>query len=112
MLKDSICVSRSIFHETRSSSIREVTEACDHRRCFQLKIDYFRPFIKLISPVMLQLPDLYISDNMQLIFAAVAYLGVVGAVAQAYLPRSEKRLPLPPSPETWRLRGHFLPPRK
>ncbi|OAX32481.1 cytochrome P450 [Rhizopogon vinicolor AM-OR11-026] len=29
-----------------------------------------------------------------------------------YLPRSESGFPLPPSPPTWRLRGHLLPPRE
>ncbi|OAX32606.1 hypothetical protein K503DRAFT_860231 [Rhizopogon vinicolor AM-OR11-026] len=40
---------------------------------------------------MLQLPDLYISDNPQLVLGAAACLGVVaGVITQAYLPRSER----------------------
>ncbi|KAG1827574.1 cytochrome P450 [Suillus subaureus] len=35
----------------------------------------------------------------------------MGVVVWAYLRKSDSRLPLPPSPPTWRLRGHFLPPR-
>ncbi|KAG1736220.1 cytochrome P450 [Suillus lakei] len=34
------------------------------------------------------------------------------AIVGAYRPKSKSGLPLPPSPPTWRLRGHFLPPRK
>ncbi|OAX31873.1 cytochrome P450 [Rhizopogon vinicolor AM-OR11-026] len=58
---------------------------------------------------MLQLPDLHISGSTQLVIAA-ACLGAVGIITQAYLPRSESGFPLPPSPPTWRIRGHFLPP--
>ncbi|KAG2119197.1 cytochrome P450 [Suillus clintonianus] len=62
---------------------------------------------------MLQLPDLRISDNTQLALGTTACLGVVvGLIARAYLPKSESGLPLPPSPPTWRLLGHFIPPRK
>ncbi|OAX32607.1 cytochrome P450 [Rhizopogon vinicolor AM-OR11-026] len=46
---------------------------------------------------------------MQLVLTA-ACLGILGVV-KAYLPRSEGGFPLPPSPPTWRLRGHLLPPR-
>ncbi|KAG1718603.1 cytochrome P450 [Suillus lakei] len=62
---------------------------------------------------MLQLPDLRVSDNTQLVLGTAACLGVAAAViARAYLPKSESGLPLPPSPPTWRLLGHFIPPRK
>ncbi|KAG1748508.1 cytochrome P450 [Suillus paluster] len=60
---------------------------------------------------MLQLPDLRVFDNTQLVLSAVACVGVVGVIAQAYLHKSKSGLPLPPSPPTWRLRGHFTPPR-
>ncbi|KAG1748502.1 cytochrome P450 [Suillus paluster] len=66
----------------------------------------------LPASTMLRLPDLCISDNTQLVLGAAVCLGVlvVGVVAQAYyLPKSRSGLPLPPSPPTWRLRGHFLP---
>ncbi|KAG1757058.1 cytochrome P450 [Suillus lakei] len=56
---------------------------------------------------MLQLPDLRIADNAQFVCSVVACLGVVGVIARAYRPKQE--LPLPPSPPTWRLGGHFLP---
>ncbi|KAG0707632.1 cytochrome P450 [Suillus ampliporus] len=60
---------------------------------------------------MLQLPDLCISDNTQLIqLGAVACLGA-GVIFRSYLAQSKSRLPLPPSPLTWRLWGHFLPRR-
>ncbi|KAG1782294.1 cytochrome P450 [Suillus placidus] len=59
---------------------------------------------------MLQLPDLRISDNTQLILGAAICVGVIGVIVRAYLRKSDGRLPLPPSPPTWRLRGHFLPP--
>ncbi|KAG1888059.1 cytochrome P450 [Suillus subluteus] len=58
---------------------------------------------------MLQLPDLYISDNAQLVLSAAACLGVVGVLTRAYRHKSEGHLPLPPSPPSWRLWGHFLP---
>ncbi|KAG2350125.1 cytochrome P450, partial [Suillus weaverae] len=60
---------------------------------------------------MLQLPDLRISDDTQLILSAAICVGVIGVIVRAYLCKSDGRLPLPPSPPTWRLRGHFLPPR-
>ncbi|KAG1723318.1 hypothetical protein EDB19DRAFT_2043807 [Suillus lakei] len=62
--------------------------------------------------IPLQLSDLRIPDNMQLVLSAAACLAVVGAIVGAYHPKYESGLPLPPSPPTWRLRGHFLPPRK
>ncbi|KAG1871592.1 cytochrome P450 [Suillus subluteus] len=61
---------------------------------------------------MLQFSVLSIPDNARLIVGAVACLGVIGVIVQAYLPQSINGLPLPPSPSTWRLRGHFLPHRK
>ncbi|KAG0700492.1 cytochrome P450 [Suillus ampliporus] len=48
---------------------------------------------------------------MQLALRAVACLGIIGVIARVCLPKSKSGLPLPPSPPTWRLRGHFLPPR-
>ncbi|KAG1747809.1 cytochrome P450 [Suillus paluster] len=48
---------------------------------------------------------------MQLVLRAVACLGIIGIIARVYLPTSKSGLPLPPSPPTWRLRGHLLPPR-
>ncbi|KAG0699188.1 cytochrome P450 [Suillus ampliporus] len=56
------------------------------------------------------MPDLRIADNTQLVLGAAACLGVVGVIARAYIPTSESGLPLPPSPPTWRLLGHFIPP--
>lgn len=58
---------------------------------------------------MLQLPDLTISDNALVIVRVVTCLGVIGAIV---LPRSNNGFALPPSPSSWRLWGHFLPPRK
>ncbi|KAG1890767.1 cytochrome P450 [Suillus subluteus] len=60
---------------------------------------------------MLQLADLRISDNTQHILGATICVGIIGVIVWAYLRKSDSRLPLPPSPPTWRLRGHFLPPR-
>ncbi|KAG1792197.1 cytochrome P450 [Suillus plorans] len=60
---------------------------------------------------MLQLPDLRISDNKSLILDVAACVGVIGTIVWVYLRKSDSRLPLPPSPPTWRLRGHLLPPR-
>ncbi|KAG0695265.1 cytochrome P450 [Suillus ampliporus] len=71
----------------------------------------FQPFLAFLPSAILQPQNLYISENTQLIFSAVACLGIVGFIARAYLGKSESGLPLPPSPPTWRLRGHFLPPR-
>ncbi|KAG2049577.1 cytochrome P450 [Suillus hirtellus] len=59
---------------------------------------------------MLQLPDLRISDNTSLTLDVAACVGVVATIVWVYLRKSNSRLPLPPSPPTWRLRGHFLPP--
>jgi hypothetical protein len=61
---------------------------------------------------MLQLPDLRISDNTTHIIGGAACLGIVALIARAYLPMSTNSLPLPPSPPTGRLLGHFLPPHK
>ncbi|KAG1858019.1 cytochrome P450 [Suillus subalutaceus] len=55
---------------------------------------------------MLHLPDLRISGNTQLVLGATACVGAIGMIICAYLRNSR----LPPSPPTWRLRGHFLPP--
>ncbi|KAG2137960.1 cytochrome P450 [Suillus clintonianus] len=60
---------------------------------------------------MVQLPDFHLSDNMQPVLFAAASLGVVGSIALTYLIKSESARPLPPSPPTRRLSGHFLPPR-
>ncbi|KAG0705942.1 cytochrome P450 [Suillus ampliporus] len=50
-----------------------------------------------------------ISDSMQLVLRAAAFLGIMGVIARVCLAKS--KLPLPPSPPTRRLRGHFLPHR-
>ncbi|KAG0706215.1 cytochrome P450 [Suillus ampliporus] len=50
-------------------------------------------------------------QNTQLILNAAACLGIVGFITRAYLTKSESGLPLPPSPPTWSLRGHYMPPR-
>ncbi|KAG0700993.1 cytochrome P450 [Suillus ampliporus] len=55
---------------------------------------------------MLQPPNL---GNMQLVLRAAACLGIIGVIARVCLAKS--KLPFPPSPPTWRLRGHFLPHR-
>ncbi|KAG2111524.1 cytochrome P450 [Suillus discolor] len=53
------------------------------------------------------------SDNTSLTLGDVAAcVGVLGTIVWVYLRKSDSRLPLPPSPPTWRLRGHFLPPRE
>ncbi|KAG2037319.1 hypothetical protein BDR03DRAFT_982316 [Suillus americanus] len=44
--------------------------------------------------------------NTQLVLGATACVGAIGMIIGAYLRKSR----LPPSPPTWRLRGHFLPP--
>ncbi|KAG1899818.1 cytochrome P450 [Suillus fuscotomentosus] len=61
---------------------------------------------------MPQLPDLRISDTMSLTLDVAACVGVLGTIVWVYLRKSDSRLPLPPSPPTWRLQGHFLPPRE
>ena len=58
---------------------------------------------------MLQLVYLRIYDHTQLFLLAATFLGVVGLIARDYLLKSERSLPLPPSPPTWRLWGHSLP---
>ncbi|KAG0695266.1 cytochrome P450 [Suillus ampliporus] len=70
-----------------------------------------QPFFAFLPSAVLQPQNLYISDNTQLVLSAAACLGIVGLISRAYLGKSESGLPLPPSPPTWRLRGHFLPPR-
>ncbi|KAG1855087.1 cytochrome P450 [Suillus tomentosus] len=65
----------------------------------------------ILTPPMLQLPDLRISDNTSLTLDVAACVGVIGTIVWVYLRKSDSRLPLPPSPPTWRLQGHFLPPR-
>ncbi|KAG2136927.1 cytochrome P450 [Suillus bovinus] len=57
---------------------------------------------------MLLLPCLPISD---IVPGVTTCLVVSVVIAQAYLRRSKNGLLLPPSPPTWRLMGHFLPPR-
>ncbi|KAG1841527.1 cytochrome P450 [Suillus subalutaceus] len=69
----------------------------------------FQSFFALIP---LQQPDLHIPVNMQLVLSAAASLVVVGVIIWASRAKSESGLPLPPSPPTWKLRGHVLPPRK
>ncbi|KAG2142381.1 cytochrome P450 [Suillus clintonianus] len=56
---------------------------------------------------------MHISDNAQLVLGAMACFGVfVLGLCAYYLWKSDSGLPLPPSPPTSRLRGHFLPPHK
>ncbi|KAG1764745.1 cytochrome P450 [Suillus occidentalis] len=56
--------------------------------------------------MVLKLLELPISDNTQLVLGVVACFGVAGLINWTY---SKRSLPLPPSPPTWRLLGHFLP---
>ncbi|KAG1807217.1 cytochrome P450 [Suillus variegatus] len=61
---------------------------------------------------MLPLPDLRVPNNTQLVLGTAACLGaLVGLISWAYISKSESGLPLPPSPLTWRPRGHFISPR-
>ncbi|KAG1855085.1 cytochrome P450 [Suillus tomentosus] len=60
---------------------------------------------------MLQLPNLRISDNTSLTLNVATCVGVIGTIVWVYLRKSDSRLPLPPSPPTWRLQGHLLPSR-
>ncbi|KAG1875730.1 cytochrome P450, partial [Suillus subluteus] len=62
--------------------------------------------------IPLQQPGLRIPDNTQLVLSVAICLAVVGVIFWAYRPKSKSGLPLPPSPPTWRLRGHILPPHK
>lgn len=62
-----------------------------------------------MSQTILQLPDLCMSDNAPLVLSVGACLIVVGVIAWARRRKPESDLPLPPSPPTWRLGGHFLP---
>ncbi|KAG2366034.1 cytochrome P450 [Suillus spraguei] len=56
---------------------------------------------------MLQLPDLCIFDNTQLVLGATACIAAIGVIICA----DRRKSSLPPSPPTWRLQGHFLPPQ-
>ncbi|KAG1750461.1 cytochrome P450 [Suillus paluster] len=67
-------------------------------------------FLALLPSAMLHPPTPRISDNMQLVLSAAACLGIIAVIARGFLPQSNSGLPLPPSPPTRRLRGHFLPP--
>ncbi|KAG1748503.1 cytochrome P450 [Suillus paluster] len=58
---------------------------------------------------MLQLPDLRISDNARLVLDTAACFVVVAVIVRAYLFKSDSGLPLPPSPPSRRLLGHFVP---
>ncbi|KAG1875733.1 cytochrome P450 [Suillus subluteus] len=49
---------------------------------------------------------------MQLVLSATTCLAVLMVIFWTYRPKSKSVLPLPPSPPTWRLRGHILPPYK
>ncbi|KAG1875735.1 cytochrome P450 [Suillus subluteus] len=62
--------------------------------------------------IPLQQPDQRIPDTMQLVLSAATCLSVVVVIFWTYRPKSKSGLPLPPSPPTWRLRGHILPLRK
>ncbi|KAG1799598.1 cytochrome P450 [Suillus variegatus] len=59
---------------------------------------------------MLQLTDLQLSSHAQL-FVAATCLGVTALIYYAYIASTESNLSCPPSPLTWRLRGHLIPPR-
>ncbi|KAG2117410.1 cytochrome P450 [Suillus cothurnatus] len=72
-------------------------------------MSFLQSFFVLIP---LQHPDLRIPDNTQLVLSAATCLTVVGVIFWAYHPKSKSGLPLPPSPPTWRLRGHVLPHHK
>ncbi|KAJ8587529.1 cytochrome P450 [Rhizopogon salebrosus TDB-379] len=50
-------------------------------------------------------------DTTHIVSAAICLGAVIAIIFRAYLPKSESGLPLPPSPPTWRLWGHILPPR-
>lgn len=63
----------------------------------------------MLQLLVLDGPDLRISDNAQLVLSAAACLGVVGVLSLVYCRKSKSQLPPPPSPPTWRLGGHFLP---
>ncbi|KAG0694280.1 cytochrome P450 [Suillus ampliporus] len=70
-------------------------------------MSFLQPFLAFLSSTVPRLQNLSISEN---ILRAAACLGIVGLIARTYLAKSESGLPLPPSPPTWRLRGHSLPP--
>ncbi|KAG0695259.1 cytochrome P450 [Suillus ampliporus] len=71
----------------------------------------FLTFLTFLASAILQPQNLHISENTPLILSAAAFLWIVGFIVWAYLAKSKSGLPLPPSPPTWRLRGHSLPPR-
>ncbi|KAJ8587525.1 cytochrome P450 [Rhizopogon salebrosus TDB-379] len=49
-------------------------------------------------------------DTTHIVSAAICLGAVVAIIVRAYLSKSKSSLPLPPSPPTWRLWGHILPP--
>ncbi|KAG1801739.1 cytochrome P450 [Suillus subaureus] len=59
---------------------------------------------------MLQLTDLRLSDHAQLVVGATC-LCIIALISRAYLSSTESSLSFPPSPLTWRLRGHLIPTR-
>ncbi|KAG1874405.1 cytochrome P450 [Suillus subluteus] len=61
---------------------------------------------------MLQLTDLRLSDYAQLVIGATC-LCVTALISHTYLSTSSTKssISCPPSPLTWRLRGHLIPPR-
>ncbi|KAG1747934.1 cytochrome P450, partial [Suillus paluster] len=71
---------------------------------------HFEPRQASLFPTMLQLTDLLLSDNIQLVVSATC-LSVAALIAHTYLFSTENGLSFPPSPSTWGLRGHFIPPR-
>ncbi|KAG0694281.1 cytochrome P450 [Suillus ampliporus] len=68
-------------------------------------MSFLQPFLAFLSSTVSQPQNLSIYEN---ILRAAACLGIVGLIARSYLASG---LPLPPSPPTWRLRGHYVPPR-
>jgi hypothetical protein len=51
-------------------------------------------------------------DTTHVVSVAICLGAAIAIIVRAYLSKSESGLPLPPSPPTWRLWGHILPPRK
>ncbi|KAG1750485.1 cytochrome P450 [Suillus paluster] len=72
---------------------------------------FLQAFLALLPSAILHPSNLSISDNVQPVLRVAACLGIIGAISWVCLFKSKRRFPLPPSPPTWRLRGHFLPPR-